>query len=321
MKMKSKLFGLNAKLALAVLAVGTMFASCYDSENGDVTKPYKAPAAVYTFVGTVTNNVTGAPVADANITLSGAVDKTATTDAQGTYQVIVKADGGLQGSVTISVAGTSDYDAASASVTLEKIENGQAVTYYKNLIVNYTSYLPEGLTVTTSTVTESQDTEYSGEPDAEHFEVGLDIINQTNEPLLVQKNFIISEGAIVSEDSQNVFGFATKSADDVKEAIRNYIIADLQKAPTKEYAKVTKTYDILVAPLSALKSVTVSYLYEVKTYNFTYANDEYTVKVQRIVKVTLSNEQTSISHYHGHGHGHGHGGDINAGGGILTPEM
>ena len=38
--MKSKFFSLNAKLALAVLAVGTMFTGCYDSENGDVNKPY-----------------------------------------------------------------------------------------------------------------------------------------------------------------------------------------------------------------------------------------------------------------------------------------
>ena len=29
--MKSKFFSLNAKLALAVLAVGTMFTGCYDS--------------------------------------------------------------------------------------------------------------------------------------------------------------------------------------------------------------------------------------------------------------------------------------------------
>ena len=41
--MKSKFFSLNAKLALAVLAVGTMFTGCYDSENGDVNKPYVAP--------------------------------------------------------------------------------------------------------------------------------------------------------------------------------------------------------------------------------------------------------------------------------------
>ena len=40
MKMKSKFFGLSAKLALAVLAVGTTLTSCYDSENGDVNKPY-----------------------------------------------------------------------------------------------------------------------------------------------------------------------------------------------------------------------------------------------------------------------------------------
>lgn len=323
--MKSKLFGLNAKLALAVLAVGTMFASCYDSENGDVTKPYKAPKAVITIAGTVTNNVTGAPVEKAGVSLSGDItsEEQKLTDKLGSYQFVKQIQGGTKAGqkVSVNVAGTSDYEAVTETIDLDNIEDGQSVTYYKNLMVNYTSYLPEGLKVTTSTMTESQETEYSGEKDSEHYEVGLDIINKTNEPLLVKKNFIVSEGAIVTEDKQNVFDFTTKSADDVKKAIRDYITADLKKAPTKEYDTVTKTYDILVAPLSALKSVTVSYLYEIKTYNFTYATDTYVVKVQRIVKVTLSNEQTSISHYHGHGHGHGHGGDINAGGGILTPEM
>ena len=321
MKMKSKLFGFNAKLALAVLAVGTMFASCYDSENGDVTKPYKAPDAVYTFVGTVTNNVTGAPVADADITLSGAVDKTAKTDAQGTYQVVVKANGGLQGNVTINVAGTNDYEAASATVTVETIENGQAVTYYKNIMVNYVGYLPEGLKVTTASSLDVVDDLYSGEEGADNYVLGLDIMNKDSEPLLVKRTFIVSEGAIVTEDSQNVFGFATKSSDEVKNAICDYITNDLCKAPAKEFQSTSLPYEILIAPLSALKSVTVSYMYETKSYNFTYGNEEYTVKVQRVVKVNLSNEQTSFSHYHGHGHGHGHGDDINAGGGILTPEM
>ena len=47
MNMKSKFFGLNSKLALAVLAVGTMFTACYDSGNGEVVKPKELRPAAY----------------------------------------------------------------------------------------------------------------------------------------------------------------------------------------------------------------------------------------------------------------------------------
>lgn len=71
MKMKSKFFGFTAKLAMAILAVGTMFTSCYDSENGDVTKPYVAPDPVYLISGTITDVETGAAITDATITVNG----------------------------------------------------------------------------------------------------------------------------------------------------------------------------------------------------------------------------------------------------------
>ena len=104
--MKSKFFGLNAKLALAVLAVGTMFTSCYDSENGDVTKPYVAPDAVYSFQGVVTNNITGEGVEGATIAFTGAVTGTATTDAWGNYELTVTQKDGVAGTVNMAVSDT-----------------------------------------------------------------------------------------------------------------------------------------------------------------------------------------------------------------------
>lgn len=60
--MKSLFSGLSAKLALAVLAVGTMFTSCYDSENVDVVAPSTPEPATYAIVGNITDAATGLPV-------------------------------------------------------------------------------------------------------------------------------------------------------------------------------------------------------------------------------------------------------------------
>lgn len=316
--MKSKFFGLSAKLALAILAVGTTLTSCYDSENGDVTKPYKAPGAIYSFVGTVTNDITGAAVSGAKVTLSGVTGE-ATTDVNGAYQIIVKAaDGaGLDGgNITITVAATSDYTTASTSVNATKLAAGQAATYYNNVVVNYTKFLPDGLKATSSSNTTADDVILSGE-DPEY--VGLDIMNDTNEPLLVTRNFIVGKGTIVESQNPIVYEWATSKAvsADVLAAVRNYINGDLGGiAPTQKFEKNKVSYSILVAPMSALKNVTISYLYEVKTYEFTYGTEKITVKTKRIVKVSFDYAETSFAHYHGHGHGHGHGGDLNAGGGI-----
>ncbi|MCI1648341.1 MAG: hypothetical protein LKI29_08415 [Bacteroides sp.] len=341
MKMKSKFFGLNAKLALAILAVGSLFTSCYDTENGDVTVPYKAPDAVYSFVGTVTNDVTGQAVSGASVTISGGtISGSATTDSNGGYQIVVKKDQTgsgkfAGGTVTVSIAGTSNYDAASASISAEAVANGQAITYYKNIVVNYTTYIPEGLKVSSSATTSSHVFVYSGEDEtADNYVENLDIINDTDDPLQVTKSVTVSKGAMVTGDSENIYGYATapmvignsgniygaktRATDDVLTAIKDYIKADLGGTdPTPTFDSETLTYTFVLAPKTALKNLTVSYTYETKNYTFTYADTTYSIVVKRVVSVAFSNTQVTTENYHGHGHGHGHGGDLNAGGGIF----
>ena len=105
MKMKSKIFGLNAKLALAVLAVGTMFTGCYDSENGDVKKPYVAPDPVYYIAGTVTDLNSGLPL-PATVAVTGE-SASANTDAAGSYRLETTAGTGKV--VTVTVTGGDSY--------------------------------------------------------------------------------------------------------------------------------------------------------------------------------------------------------------------
>ena len=67
--MKSKLFGLGAKMALALLAVGMTVTSCYDSENVDIVAPTQPEPASYVIVGNVTDGATGAAITTATYSI------------------------------------------------------------------------------------------------------------------------------------------------------------------------------------------------------------------------------------------------------------
>ena len=325
MKMKSKFFGLNAKLALAVLAVGTMFTSCYDSENGDVTKPYVAPDAVYSFQGVVTNNITGEGVEGATIAFTGAVTGTATTDAWGNYELTVTQKDGVAGTVNMAVSG-ADFDATTATVEIEKIGNGQSIVYFKNIVVNYTSYLPEGVKINTSTNSSSTEQIIQGEDaEGEGYIPDLDVINNTDEPMIVTYNFTVKSGSRISEDLRDVMGAGVIGADtraafdDAKADIRAWIINDLGMVPTAEFGTRLYQASFTIPALQALKYVSVSYTIENQNYNYSYGTESGRVVTQTVLSVMFNANMVSVGHYHGHGHGHGNG--DNAGGGIVIPEL
>ena len=325
MKMKSKFFGLTAKLALAVLAVGTMFTSCYDSENGDVTKPYVAPDAVYSFQGVVTNNITGEGVEGATIAFTGAVTGTATTDAWGNYELTVTQKDGVAGTVNMAVSG-ADFEATTATVEIEKIGNGQSIVYFKNIVVNYTSYLPEGVKINTSNNSSSTEQIIQGEDaEGEGYIPELDVINNTNEPMIVTYNFEVMSGSRISEDLENVMGAGVIGADtrvvpdEAKADIKAWIVNDLGMVPTAEFGTRLYQASFTIPALQALKYVSVSYTIENQNYNYSYGTESGRVVTQTVLSVMFNANMVSVGHYHGHGHGHGNG--ENAGGGIILPEL
>ena len=286
MKMKSNFFGVTAKLAIAILAVGTMFTSCYDSENGDVSKPYKAPDAVYTFVVTVSNGITGAPVSNATVTAGSTA---CASVGNGVYQAVVTNDQTgtkMPATMTVSVAATSEYEKAEATVNIATIENGQAITCYANIIVNPTGYVPEGLKVETSSNLTSETGSFTGDKTLEGENVeyvdNMDIINSSDDPMQVTKYIESVEGTVGTDFSTEV-----------------------------------RPYSFLLPAKSALQKISVQYMYDDKTFNFTYNGVSYVAKTRRVVSVIFSNTPVLTEMYHGHGHGHGHGGDLNAGGGIF----
>lgn len=314
--MKSNFFGVTAKLAIAILAVGTMFTSCYDSENGDVSKPYKAPDAVYTFVVTVTNGITGNPVTGATVT---AGSNACAGVGNGVYQVVVTNDQTgtkMPATMTISVAAGSDYEEATTTVNVATIENGQAITCYANLIVNPTVFVPEGLKVETSSNTTSVTGSFSGDKtyadsntDVD-YEENLDIINTSEDPMQVTKDITVFTGvkyvqAPVQTKAINVIAELNKYIESVEGTVGDEFLTDV------------RPYSFLLPAKSALQKISVQYMYDDKTFNFTYDGTSYVAKTRRVVSVIFSNTPVLTEMYHGHGHGHGHGGDLNAGGGIF----
>jgi len=319
MKMKSKFFGFTAKLAMAILAVGTMFTSCYDSENGDVSKPYKAPDAVYTFVVTVSNGITGKPVENATVTAGSTA---CAGVGNGVYQTVITNDQTgtkMASSIEVKVADGTDagisYTGNKQEVKIETIENGQAITCYANIIVSPTTYIPDGLKVDASSKMGSATDSYTGDKTLEGddviFNEGLDIINSSDDPMQVTKEIKVYVGAKYVEGP-----LETKAAVDVIAEIKKYI-ESVEGTVGTEFGIDTRTYSFLLPAKSALQKISVQYMYEDKIFNFTYGNNSYIAKTRRVVSVIFSNTPVSTELYHGHGHGHGHGGGLNEGGGLF----
>ena len=321
--MKSKFFGLNAKLALAVLAVGTMFTSCYDSENGDVTQPYQAPDAVYTFTGTVTSQLTNKGVAGATVTFSGAVTGTVNTDVTGTYQFTTTDVDATKTSVSVVVSGADFDTTAPVNVAgFKVVEKGQSIIFFTNVMVDLNIFEEEGLEFEASVGLEG-DKEVvitSNPDDGEHYNDGIDIANNTGVTKKYALTFNVKKGTKVTDDKQNVYGYGVRAlTDEMKDAIKNRINAALGQEPQPEFGEDTKTENIYLESGYAIGSVSIQY--NIQTLNFDYAYDDESgsVQVQRIVSVLISPEIVPYEFFHGHSHGHGD--DANAGGGIIDSEF
>lgn len=113
--MKSKFFGLSAKLALAILAVGTTLTSCYDSENVDIIAPENPAPAKYYIAGNITDAATGEALPGATVKMDGA-DVT----VNGSYFEIEVA-GGAAYEFTVDVNG---YYTATRKIFMPTIADG-----------------------------------------------------------------------------------------------------------------------------------------------------------------------------------------------------
>ena len=117
MKVKSKFFSLNAKLALMLVAICGMFASCYEKEEIDVPTPSTPPAKYYV-KGIVTDATTGA------VMTAFTVNGQSFTPANGEYSLQLEATG-VQ-TITIKA---DNYITLSKSIDVKALPNGETGTY------------------------------------------------------------------------------------------------------------------------------------------------------------------------------------------------
>ena len=102
MKMKSKFFGFNVKLALMLVAICGAFASCYEKEEIDVPAP-STQDPIYLIKGIVTDESTGdiLPSAKVNGVTVGTDGSYTVTATEGTN--IIKFEAADHVSATTSV--------------------------------------------------------------------------------------------------------------------------------------------------------------------------------------------------------------------------
>ena len=117
MKMKSKLFGNGAKLALTLLAMCGMFASCYEKDEIDVPKVTDPTATTYQVAGIVTDAESNAVMDGVTVT-NVTNSKSMTTAADGKY--VLEAKVGETNVVTFAKSG---YKTVTSSVFVTKQEN------------------------------------------------------------------------------------------------------------------------------------------------------------------------------------------------------
>ena len=294
--MKSKFFFLNAKLALAVLAVGTMFTGCYDSENGDVNKPYVAPDPVYYVAGTVTDLETGEALA-ATVSVDG---KTATA-VGGNYSI--KTTAGDNKTVTVTMAG---YQDVTRTINIPTVGKGETYTAVVDVAMVKN---PSELDVKVTLVSKTSDQVAKVMTPAEY--PGLDLTADDVEAEFTRTFDVVKGYAIQGEIS---------ASPELTEYIEQFLGENVGEYGNLKYVKETRT--ISLAPWNCVKSVTWTYTVDTIVYSFETADETVTVTVKGVYSYQFGCEpQLNHNFTHSHGHGHGEDGNMNAGGGILTPEM
>ena len=298
MKMKSKFFGFTAKLAMAILAVGTMFTSCYDSENGDVTKPYVAPDPVYTISGTVTDALTNQILTSATITVNG----TSATNTDGTYTVKGKAGENI---VVVSATG---YEPVTRNVIITALEKGEASTTVVNVALT-----KEG-TININDVEITYDSTPTIKSDVLKTEDNLQLdLTADENSATFERVFKITVGAELNKDLAILFADAPSGLLDY---VKSYLGAIVGQFGEKKV--LPAPYTIVIPPNYCVTSVTITYNGVVTDYTVKYDNKSYSFTLTGLKSYSFSTQFLPNHGFsHSHGHGHGHGDDLNAGGGIF----
>lgn len=303
MKMK-KFFGL--KMTLAALAV-VSFASCYDSEGGDVIIPNQTsivwPDPVYIVNGTVTNFDSGAVMGDVNIAGLMVGHK---TDANGYFNATLSAP--FNGEIEFTKDG---FFKTTRSLKMASLKTGNAVYTMNATMVSLDSPNME------SALKEKNETQELWPAEAvetagfalENLEDIYDFsfTNETGEP----KTLSFWASYLAEELPYGVIAAPAKTEAEGRDLFIKYVKNAYGNDPFVGYGVYSGILNVTVPAYYKVTKFTVTPIKVTKTLVFPLADGDYEQDVEMFESYEVTVDGLPLDHDHGHGHGNGNG----AGGG------
>lgn len=294
MKKKTLFSGINARLALAIVALtGVFLTGCYKDDGLDVNGglgEIVLPAASYTVNGTIFDAKTGAAITDAKVTVDPSL-KTVVTGNSFTSEVSA-------GEVKITIT-AENYVTAERTVTIDKIAAGQTVVY------------PQIFPMLSSTNT--PDPSFSAKVDKltkeETKETTVNESNTTTAPKPYQITYDMKTGSAYDKSVSTIVGeagFTEAEATEAEKMINQYLA-------TNGYSNTgitteSKEETVNIPANSIYKSYQLVDTEQVDTITFSVYGKTLTLVVTKAEKTSIKSTFVPIDH------GHGSGGT--AGGGI-----
>ena len=291
-----KFFGL--KMTLAALAV-VSFASCYDSEGGDVIIPNQTsvvwPKPVYVVNGTVTNFDTGAVMSD--VAISGLLVGQ-TTDANGAFSATLSAP--FNGDVVFTKEG---FFKTTRTLKMATLETGNAVYNLNAAMVSLNSpNLAAALGEKEVTVEEwTAEAEAKTAAALEEAGYGKYMTNTSDEE--VAFSFYASE--LDLDLPYGVIAAPEKASG--KELFVQWVKNVYGNDPFEGYGKYWGLLSVTVPAQFQVSKITVTPTRVFKTLVFPLDEGDFEQAVEMVEEYTVKVEGESLAHDHGHGHGHGNG--------------
>lgn len=345
--MKSNVFGISAKLALAVLVVcGTIFTSCYEEKGVDVTPVDPLPSATYTIVGNVYSSITSASISvtsteltanKGTLAISGASYSITGLNAEDVVTISVEKDGYFPVTRVITIGksadGTStiinaDIALVSASdLTAVDPEGAPAVVTNPSAGVpttaeNLASLMPAGLSFTN----ENGGTELTFDANGESKVLTTQALDLTaiSIPAFVETEVtrFVESFLITDVTAETV----TKAVSDIDPAIVTYLAKCVSKAIGIPYAGSTFMIEKVKLPIWQEANKTVIGVralttLAVNSLSFVFEGKRYTVEFMRVKQGEFIFVYDTHDSHDSHDSHDGHGGNSNAGGGIGGSDL
>lgn len=304
MKKKSFLSGVNAKLALAVVALtSVMFTSC-EKEEFNVAPVELDPASA-------TIAITVYDLSDGSIITEGLSITEDGTSVGNTVEIKAGADGKIAPATKKYVATKAGYLAGEGQAVIPALNKGQFALVPVSIYLQKESDAAKNPTFTPNpeTVVPEQGTPVTGSS----------YTNDKAEPMEQELTFEAWVGQEVT-NIEEVNAWIENNIPATKALSDAEVKAVLKAAVAKQntgFTKVTKTQKVTIPPYTKITLIaTTEYEKSVNEFSATVDGVVYSipnVELKVALHTTANQEKVSI----GHGHGHGHGGDNTAGGGIA----